>query len=111
MTGGNLFAGLPERTEEEQVQALSAAGDVAIERIVSTGQASPPGFWYDQERTEWVALLRGGAGIRFADEAETRTLRPGDWVEIDAHRRHRIDWTDPNRPTAWLAIFYRDERQ
>jgi cupin 2 domain-containing protein len=53
-----------------------------------------------------VLLLKGAALLRFADEAEPRRLMPGDFVEIAPHRRHRVDWTDPERPTLWLAVFY-----
>ena len=56
-------------------------------------------------------LLAGAARLRFADETEPRHLGPGDWVEIAAHRGHRVDWTDPDQPTVWLAVFYREERE
>jgi cupin 2 domain-containing protein len=106
----NLFADLPDRlaADEEAVQTLHETPNVRIERIVSTGQASPPGFWYDQERDEWVVLLAGSAGLRFADEPEARRLGPGDWVNIPARRRHRVEWTDSAEPTVWLAIHYRN---
>ncbi len=102
----NLFAELPGMAAEEVGDILLARPGLRIERIVSTGQASPPGFWYDQAEGEWVLLLAGAAGLRFADEPEARLLRPGDWVEIAPHRRHRVDWTDPAVPTVWLAVFY-----
>ena len=79
---------------------------VRVERIVSTGQASPPGFWYDQELAEWVVLLTGAAELQFEDETAPRRLGPGDWVHIAAHRRHRVNWTDPAQPSVWLAIHY-----
>jgi cupin 2 domain-containing protein len=79
---------------------------VRIERIVSQGQPSPPGFWYDQEEGEWVLLLAGTARVRFADETDARLLSPGDWLEIAPHRRHRVDWTEPAGVTIWLAVFY-----
>jgi cupin 2 domain-containing protein len=103
----NLFAPVPDRLAEEQVTELCSAGSVRIERIVSTGQASPPGFWYDQDWAEWVVVLRGSAGLRFEDEAAPRTLGPGDWVAIAPHRRHRVEWTDPAQPTIWLAVHHR----
>ena len=53
-----------------------------------------------------MALLTGGAGLRFEDEAELRVLRPGDYLLIPAHRRHRVDWTDPEAPTVWLVLHY-----
>ena len=106
---GNLFAGIGEgKGREELLTLLAERPGVRIERIVSTGQASPPGFWYDQDWGEWVVLLSGAALLRFADEDEPRHLGPGDWVDIPAHCRHRVEWTDPDQPTVWLAVHYRD---
>ena len=103
----SFFADLPPSTaSDEQILQLLSRPGLRIERIVSTGQCSPPGFWYDQPGGEWVLLIRGAARLRFADEAEARQLRPGDFVDIAAHRRHRVDWTDPEQPTIWLAIHY-----
>jgi cupin 2 domain-containing protein len=101
----NLFSPLPDAAAE-RVDALLIKPGLRIERIVSQGQASPPGFWYDQTEGEWVLLLAGAAKLRFADEAEARLLQPGDWVDIAPHRRHRVDWTDPAVPTVWFAVFY-----
>lgn len=100
----NLFADLPHDTSEEQVSVLVAAPGLRVERIVSTGQASPPGFTYDQPQAEWVAVLSGSADLRFADEAEPRRLKAGDAVLIAPHRRHRVERTDS--PTVWLAIHF-----
>ena len=103
----NLFTGLPRSTlENEQFCELLARPGLRIERIVSTGQASPEGFWYDQPDGEWVTLLQGEALLRFADEPEARRLRPGDFIDIAPRRRHRVNWTDPEQPTVWLAIHY-----
>ena len=105
--GGNLLASLPARLDAEQIIALVANENLRIERIVSTGQASPPGFWYDQAWAEWVLVLAGAAGLVFEGEAEPRVLRPGDYLLIPAHRRHRVAWTDTEQPTVWLAVHYR----
>src|SRR5262249_29618481 len=103
---GNLLAGLPQRLEAEQTTALIAHEKLRIERIVSNGQASPPGFWYDQPWSEWVLLVAGAAGLLFEDEEEPRTLRPGDYLLIPAGRRHRVAWTDVEHPTVWLAVHF-----
>jgi cupin 2 domain-containing protein len=103
----NLLRDIPDARAGEITEAIVGAPGVRIERIVSLGQASPPDFWYDQAETEWVLLLAGAALLRFADEPEARLIGPGDCVEIAAHRRHRVDWTDPAQPTVWLAVFYR----
>jgi cupin 2 domain-containing protein len=102
----NLFDDLPKATGQEALLDLLKRPGVRIERIVSTGQASPPGFWYDQAHCEWVAVLAGEAKLRFEDEPAARTLRPGNFVDIPAHRRHRVDWTHPTEPTVWLAVHY-----
>ncbi|HEY6434435.1 MAG TPA: cupin domain-containing protein, partial [Acetobacteraceae bacterium] len=73
-------------------------------RIVSTGQASPPGFWYDQDWDEWVVLLAGSAGLQIEHEPAVRALHQGDYVAIPAHIRHRVEWTAPDQPTIWLAV-------
>ncbi|MGH7202620.1 MAG: cupin domain-containing protein [Planctomycetaceae bacterium] len=100
---GNLFADLPTALPEELIEVLAENQHVRIERIVSTGHASPEGFWYDQEKAEWVAVLRGEAKLLFED-GESVHMKPGDHVLIPARRRHRVEWTTPNEPTVWPAM-------
>lgn len=88
----------------ELFETLLAHPGVRIERIVSTGQASAPGFWFDQTDDEWVAVLQGEAILRLEGEDDLRKLTPGDWVFIAAHRRHRVEWTPPGTTTIWLAV-------
>ena len=103
----NLLHPLPDARAGECVDELFTQPGLRIERIVSLGQASPLGFWYDQADGEWILLLAGAARLRFADEKEARHLGPGDCLDIAPHRRHRVDWTDPAVPTVWLAVFYK----
>lgn len=100
----NLYADLPDATAAEQLQTLIARQGVRIERIVSQGQASPPGFWYEQAEHEWVLLLKGEAHLNV--EGQVRALCPGDSLDLPAGCRHRVEWTTPNEPTIWLAVFY-----
>lgn len=100
----NLFADLPSSLPAELVEILARAGGARVERIVSTGHATPAGEWYDQDTAEWVALLCGAAALRFEDEPAPRVLAPGDHVLIVSHRRHRVEWTDAGGPTVWLAV-------
>lgn len=100
----NLFSDIPANLPGELFTTLLEAADVRIERIVSHGHASPEGYWYDQDRYEWVVLLKGAARLRFEDE--TIELKPGDFVNILAHRKHRVEWTTPDEPTIWLAVHY-----
>jgi cupin 2 domain-containing protein len=103
----NLFTEIPADLPEELFQTLLSTSNFRIERIVSHGHASPEGFWYDQETHEWVLLLAGAARLAFEGE-EPIDLRPGAFVNIPAHKRHRVEWTDPTQPTVWLAIHYGD---
>jgi cupin 2 domain-containing protein len=102
----NLFRDLPEEMAKEVSEALLDTRHFRLERILSTGQGSPPGEWYDQESNEWVILLEGSAGLLFGGETEVRVMRPGDYVHIPAHQRHRVEWTEPDQKTVWLALHY-----
>ena len=101
---GNLFEGIPAHLPVELTETLLQAEHVRVERIVSHGHASPPDFWYDQEQHELVFVLQGSARLRL--ENELVELGVGDWLNIPAHQRHRVEWTAPDQPTIWLAIFY-----
>jgi cupin 2 domain-containing protein len=103
---GNIFDHIPTSIPDELFTELLAMRGVTVQRIVSTGQASPPGFWYDQAWSEWVLLLSGSAGLLFDGEASPRRLRKGDYLLIPARTRHRVEWTDATRPTVWLAIHF-----
>ncbi|MBI2355381.1 MAG: cupin domain-containing protein [Deltaproteobacteria bacterium] len=100
----NIFADLPPALPDEVFETLAEAGDVRIERIVSNGQATPEGEWYDQGRAEWVLLLAGSAGLLIEGEEEPRPLKPGDYLMLPARCRHRVAWTDPLERTVWLAV-------
>lgn len=102
----NLFANLPSQLPDELVTILLDVVNLRIERIVSHGHASPPDFWYHQDETEWVIVLKGAARLRFKDR--TVEMRPGDFVNIPAQQRHRVEWTTPDEPTVWVAVFYRE---
>jgi len=108
MKAANLFADVSATLSEERFEPLVATKSFTLERIVSTGQTTAPGEWYDQERAEWVVLLSGSAGVLFEGEHEPRVLRPGDYILIPAHRRHRVEWTDTTDATVWLALHYTD---
>lgn len=102
----NLFADLPASLDEELVTVLAGNRHVRIERIVSTGQHSAKDFWYEQQENEWVIVLKGKAKLCFEGDNKPVTMGTGDHVLIPAHRRHRVEWTAPDEPTVWLAVFY-----
>ena len=101
----NLLQDLPAPAAEEVVTSLAVVPGCRIERIVSYGHASPPGFWYDQAEGEWVLLVAGAAAVEFEDGVCVK-LGPGDWLDISPRRRHRVASTAPDRPTVWLAVHY-----
>lgn len=105
---GNIYSGLPATPQAQELTDCLAGqvGGVTIERIVSRGHATPDHEWYDQARHEWVLVLQGEAIIAFDSERSDIHLRPGDFVNIPAHCRHRVAWTTPDTHTVWLAVFY-----
>ncbi len=102
----NLLSDLPTSLSAELVEVILDSRSVRIERIVSAGQNSPDGFWYDQEESEWVVVLKGQAELRFEDDRVR--LNPGDYVYIPAHRKHRVEHTSDQEPTVWLAVFFHE---
>jgi cupin 2 domain-containing protein len=100
----NLLSSLPTTLPTEVTESLIQADHVRVQRIVSQGHASPTEFWYDQPENEFVLVVQGAARLQF--ENEEIELRRGDWIEIPAHRKHRVDWTHPGEKTIWLAVFY-----
>lgn len=105
-TPSNVYDNIPEEIPEELFEVLARGRHVQIERIVSRGHGSAPGFWYDQDTAEYILLLKGRAGLRFDGEKDIRVMKPGDWLIIEAHRKHRVEWTDPRQETIWLAVHY-----
>lgn len=102
----NLFNDIPATLQNEFFQTLAESGTVKIERIVSEGQATPPGEWYDQERDEWVLLVSGGATLQFDGDTPPLVLKPGDHLMIPAGCRHRVERTDTGQKTVWLAVHF-----
>ncbi len=100
---GSLFDAAGASTDRERVDVLLARPGARVERIVSTGQTTPPGEWYDQPDDEWVVLLAGRATLRLEDGARLE-LGPGDWLLIPAHLRHRVEATSADPPCVWVAV-------
>ncbi|MFC3282492.1 cupin domain-containing protein [Litchfieldella rifensis] len=101
----NLFASIPKDLEQEFFETVVQGEGIKVERIVSRGHRSPASGWYDQAQSEWVVVLKGEAIIAFEQEGDV-VLEPGDHIDIPAHKRHRVKWTDPEQETVWLAVHY-----
>lgn len=103
----NLFSEIPDSMNGEIFEILLRNEHFKLERIISSGQASPPGEWFDQEMNEWVILLSGNARLLFEGETDAYMMRPGDYIHIPAHQRHLVEWTDPKQKTVWLALHFK----
>ena len=105
MKVNNIFKVIPDGLDHELVESLVESKDICIERIISRGHVSPTSGWYDQPKNEWVIVLKGDAVITFQNGVELR-LTAGNYVDIPAHKKHRVSWTDPENETIWLAVHY-----
>ena len=104
MKSGNIYSGIGKATPDEIFDSIFINASGRVERIISNGQATPEGEWYDQDKDEWVLLLQGSAGVLLEGEDEPVILLPGDYLLLPARCRHRVAWTDQKTQTVWLAV-------
>ncbi len=103
----NIFSDIPDNLPDEVFQTIVETGSFRVERIISDGQLTPENEWYDEDENEWFILLKGGARLLLQGESEPRVLKPGDYLNLPAHAKHRITWTDTQEKTVWLALHYK----
>ena len=101
----NIFDAIPKSIKSEIFETFIDSHNVQIERIISKGHNSPESGWYDQDKDEWLIVLKGEAILLFADESSVN-LKTGDFIDIPAHKKHKVKWTDPDTETIWLAVQY-----
>ena len=106
MEMANIYSQIPDKLNKELCEEIIKGGKFRLERIVSKGHATPAGKWYDQKEDEWVILLEGSADLLMEGEVAPVSLKPGDHVHLPAHRKHRVERTDPDRETIWLVLHY-----
>lgn len=106
----NILTNLPPALPDEVFETIADSSSVRIERIVSNGQSTPEGKWYNQQQDEWVLVLAGSAAVLFEDSQEPQRLGVGDYILIPTGCRHRVIWTDPAVKTVWLAIHFTSDR-
>ena len=102
----NILSDIQKKADDEAFDTILQAQQFKVERIVSHGHATTKDEWYDQDKDEWVLILKGNAGLLFEGNDETVVLKTGDYINISAHQKHRVEWTDPEEETIWLAIHY-----
>ncbi len=100
----NIFD-LPSEIPDEIVEVIYENKNTRIERILSAGQVSAEGFWYDQNENEWVSLVQGEAKVAF-DDGGSAVLKAGDHILIKAHKRHRVEYTSIDPPCVWICVFF-----
>lgn len=105
MNKQNIFENIIIDNNKEEFIDLVKNENIRIERIVSNGQKSEEDFWYEQEENEFVMVLDGDAVIEF--EEEEIILQKGDYLNILANRKHRVKYTNKDKATVWLAVFYK----
>lgn len=105
----NIFKNLPDSSKGEIFQDIIDNHNFKLESIVSSGQATPDGEWYDQPNDEWVLLLQGSGVLIFEDESESCRMNPGDHILISAHKKHRVEETDKNGKSIWIALHFNYE--
>jgi len=108
MIADNIFDAIPSTLTDELFNTIHRAKNLRIERIVSLGHCSRRDFWFDQNENEWLIVLEGDASIQFEAVPEIVELKPGSYLNIPAHVKHRLSRTNPTRRTVWLAVHYSD---
>lgn len=101
----NIFGDVPPNLKDEYFEEIISSANFKLERIISEGHSSPDGFWYDQDKNELVLLISGSAEINF-EGGKSIQLKPGDYLTIPAHKKHRVEKTDQNERTFWLALHF-----
>ncbi len=102
----NIFSDIQKQAPDEILETILQTDKFKIERIISRGHATAEGEWYDQDKNEWVLVLKGSAGLLFEGNNNTIIMKTGDFINIPAHKKHRVEWTNPEEETIWLAVHY-----
>jgi cupin 2 domain-containing protein len=106
ITKKDLFSDISDDLKDELIETILQTSNFRIERIVSHGHCSMDGSWYDQCDNEWVIILKGSAVLRFENQSQLIRMNPGDYLHIEKHIKHRVEWTNPEQETIWLAVHY-----
>ena len=109
MDVSNIFSAIHKQDTAEIIETIILTHEFKIERIISRGHTTAEGEWYNQDKNEWVLVLKGSARLLFEGDDETVNMNAGNYVNIPAHRKHRVEWTDPEVETIWLVIHYGNE--
>ena len=92
-----LVAGFGDDPVVDPVSNLQASSDI---------MSDDANIFSDQPQHEWVIVLQGAAKLQFDDGMVE--MKVGDFINIPAFKKHRVDWTTPDEPTVWLGVRYGD---
>ncbi len=107
MNKSNIYNNLPHNLSDELFETLISNENIKIQRIVSPKSfKSPQDKWFNQDRDEFVILLQGSAELLFKENKNTVKLKPGDHINIPRNTKHRVESTDKEIQTIWLAVHY-----
>ncbi|NIP38743.1 MAG: cupin domain-containing protein [Candidatus Dadabacteria bacterium] len=108
MKAKNIYSNLPDNLPEEIFETLVSSDNIKIERIISPrNHKTPGGRWFSQDTDEFVILLQGSAELFFKENNKIIKLKPGDYINIPRHKEHRVESTDKQTETIWLAAHYK----
>ena len=102
----NIFDNCKTDSKEEIFEKLYQNENVIIERIISFGNITPQGQWYDQDKDEWVLLIDGNAKLEFEDSRIVE-LNKGDYIHLPAHQKHKVIYTSIDTKCIWLAFHFK----
>ncbi|OIO80120.1 cupin [Candidatus Pacearchaeota archaeon CG1_02_32_132] len=105
MQKGNIFSEIPKSIPKEVFNSIIDKNGIKIERIISKGHTTEKDKWYNQEKNEWLIILKGNAELEFEDNKKV-SLKEGDYVNIPAHTKHRVTKTSKKEETIWLIVHY-----
>ncbi|MFZ4398615.1 MAG: cupin domain-containing protein [Bacteroidales bacterium] len=102
----NIFDIIQPFSDKELIDILFKNENIIIERIISFGNPSPDGFWYNQPNNEWVILLTGEAEIEYKN-GDKIYLKAGDYLLIPSNQEHRVSYTSKSPNCTWLCFYFK----
>ena len=106
-TSNLLNTAIPAAGEEVE-HTLHQGSNWRLVLIASNQSRCPDGVWMNQSEQEWVMVLRGSARLQLTNPERVVDLSAGDHLFLPAHCRHRVERTDPDPGTLWVALIWND---
>ena len=80
--------------------------DRSIDYLRSRKGQTQPFFLYLAYNAPHVPVHLGSLGVCVRAAQKRVEMKPGDFLNIPAFKKHRVDWTTPDEPTVWLGVRY-----